>query len=66
MTIAKAIKEYRNSQGMTQTDLAIKINKTVRMVKRYEKGDTIPPIKVLEQIFDKSIHKIIYNGVKEF
>lgn len=66
MTIARAIREYRLNQGMTQLELSIKINKTVRMIKRYEKGDTVPSIKVLEQIFNKSIHEIIYKSIKEF
>ncbi|NFL41780.1 helix-turn-helix transcriptional regulator [Clostridium botulinum] len=65
MTIADAIREYRENQGITQSDLAIKINKTVRMIKRYEKGDTIPSLRVLGKIFDKSIHEIIYQGIRE-
>ena len=50
MSIAKAIKRYRLSQGLTQLDLAIKINKTVRSIQRYEKGDILPPIDVISEI----------------
>lgn len=63
MTIAKAIKNYRYSQGLTQSDLAVKINRSVRCVKRYEKGDTIPSIKILSEIFNISVDEVLAKGL---
>lgn len=65
MTIAKAIKNYRNSQGLTQLDLAIKIDRSVRCVKRYEKGDTVPNGKILEKIFDTPFDDVVIKGLLE-
>lgn len=65
MTIAEAIKKYRFSQGLTQIDLAIKIDRSVRCVKRYEKGDTIPKGEVLEKIFDTPFHDVVIRGLAE-
>lgn len=59
MTIAKAIREYRLMQGMTQRELSQKIHKSERMIKRYENGETIPSIQILGKIFNKPIDEII-------
>ena len=63
MNIARAIKSYRLKQGLTQLDLAIKIDKCTRCIKRYEKGDTIPSVKVLSEIFSISIDEVIAKGL---
>lgn len=63
MNIARAIKLYRLKQGLTQVDLAIKINKSTRCIKRYEKGDTTPSVKVLSEIFNISIDEVIAKGL---
>lgn len=63
MTIAEAIKEYRKLHGLTQSDLAIRINRTVRCVRMYETGFTTPSVRVLEQIFNNPIDEIIINGL---
>lgn len=66
MTIASAIKNYRYKQGLTQADLADRIGRTTRSVKRYEKGTTIPSIDILEKIFiGVNIQKLIYLGTLE-
>ena len=52
MTIAKAIREYRLIQGMTQRELSQKIHKSERTIKRYE-------IQILGKIFNKSIDEMI-------
>ncbi|KHD13422.1 helix-turn-helix transcriptional regulator [Clostridium butyricum] len=59
MTIAKAIREYRLIQGMTQRELSQKIHKSERMIKRYENGKIIPSIQILGKIFNKSIDEMI-------
>jgi ribosome-binding protein aMBF1 (putative translation factor) len=63
LNIARAIKSYRLKQGLTQLDLAIKIDKSTRCIKRYEKGDTIPSVKVLSEIFNISIDEVIAKGL---
>ncbi len=62
-TIAKAIKEYRLSHGLTQLDIAIKSGKSIRSIKRYEKGDMVPSINTLEAIFDKPIQNMLYSNL---
>lgn len=59
MIIAKAIREYRLIQGMTQRELSQKIHKSERTIKRYENGETIPSIQILGKIFNKSIDELI-------
>lgn len=61
--IGKLIKSFRLSQGMTQLDLAVKINRSTRSVIRYEKGEITPSIKILELIFNKSIIEILEEVV---
>lgn len=66
MSIAQAIKHYRYKQGLTQADLADRIGRTTRSVKRYEKGSTIPSIEILEKIFvGVDIQKLIYMKILE-
>lgn len=64
LSIAEAIKRYRLSQGLTQLDLATKINKTVRSIQRYEKGDITPSIKLLSEMFNMSVDEVISKGLK--
>ncbi|MBY6860772.1 XRE family transcriptional regulator [Clostridium botulinum] len=64
MTIANAIKNYRTSQGLSQTALGEKIGKTKRTIIRYEKGQTLPSFEVLEKIFNIDIQKLIFEGVQ--
>lgn len=59
MTIAKAIREYRLIQGMTQRELSQKIHKSERTIKRYENGEKIPSIQIVGKIFNKSIDEMI-------
>ncbi len=61
MSIADAIKRYRSNQGLTQLDLAMKINRTVRCVQRYEKGDTMPSVKIINEIFNIKLEDVISN-----
>ncbi|MFW2490995.1 helix-turn-helix domain-containing protein [Clostridium chromiireducens] len=61
MTIAEAIKEYRKLHGLTQSDLAIRINRTIRCVRLYEAGSITPSISVLEKIFNIPFDEFITN-----
>lgn len=63
MDIARAIKKYRLSQGLTQEDLAVKINKTKRTIQRYESGQIMPNMKVIDQIFNINVKDIISNEI---
>ena len=59
MRIAEIIKRYRLNQGLTQLDLAMKINRTVRCVQRYEKGDITPSVKIINKIFNINLEDVI-------
>lgn len=61
MDIAEAIRTYRISHGLTQVQLAERINKSVRMIRHYESGKVTPSIQVLEEIFNISLHEYIYK-----
>lgn len=50
MSIGKKIKKYRKEKGLTQIELAKKINKSKSTIQKYEASDTMPPIDVLECI----------------
>jgi transcriptional regulator with XRE-family HTH domain len=65
VTIAEAIKEYRKLHGLTQSDLAIRINRTIRCVRMYESGHITPSISVLEQIFNIPFDKLITKELAE-
>lgn len=65
MTIAEAIKEYRKLHGLTQSDLSIRINRTVRCVRMYETGFITPSVSVLEQIFNTPVDELITKALTE-
>lgn len=65
MTIAEAIKEYRKLHGLTQSDLAIRINRTIRCVRMYETGFITPSISVLEQIFNIPFDELITKALTD-
>ena len=65
MTIAEAIKEYRKVHGLTQSDLAIRINRTIRCVRMYESGFITPSISVLEQIFNTPFDELITKSLAD-
>ncbi|NOW86753.1 transcriptional regulator with XRE-family HTH domain [Clostridium beijerinckii] len=65
MTIGNAIKLYRASQGLTQCDLAVKLNKTSRTIQKYECGQIVPNIKIINEIFNIKIEEIISNELLE-
>lgn len=51
MTLGERIKEARKKQGLTQEDLAIKLNKRGKsIVQKYESDDTVPSISILKEI----------------
>jgi transcriptional regulator with XRE-family HTH domain len=50
MNIGETIKTERKKKNITQKELAQKINKSERMVQKYENGEVTPSIEVLNQI----------------
>lgn len=50
MTIGERIKFKRKERGITQQELAEYIDKSLRSVQKYEKGNTTPSIKILTKI----------------
>lgn len=44
------IKHYRKEKGLTQTELANKIGKTLRTVQKYESGEILPSINNVYEI----------------
>ncbi len=51
-TIAKNISELRRKEGLTQQDLAAKLNYTDKAISKWERGESVPDIMVLKQIAD--------------
>ena len=59
------IKFYRKKAELTQTELADKINKNMRTLQKYEKGDTTPTftiIKKIAEILEVSPYDIVRNA----
>ena len=50
MDIGNNIKSIRKKNKLTQKDLADKLNKSVRIVQKYENGEVTPNIEVLKEI----------------
>ena len=50
MDIGNNIKKLRKSKGLTQTQLAQKINKGLRMVQKYESGEVTPTLEILFEL----------------
>lgn len=51
-SIKKRIATERKKQGLTQSELAKKINRTTSNICGYEQGDRLPPCDVLYQLAD--------------
>ncbi|MBQ7800486.1 MAG: helix-turn-helix transcriptional regulator [Oscillospiraceae bacterium] len=51
-TVAKNIADFRKSAGLTQSELAEKINYSDKSVSKWERGEGLPDVYVLSQIAD--------------
>lgn len=63
-TLGENIKRIRKKRGLTQKQLSEKINKHERMVQKYETGNVIPSIEMVNNIalaLDTDISKLIPN-----
>jgi transcriptional regulator with XRE-family HTH domain len=50
--LGKKIKEYREDNDMSQKELAIQMNVSIKTIQRYEDGTTIPSPSTLKQLGD--------------
>lgn len=50
MNIGDNIKKYRKQNKITQTELANKLNKSLRTIQKYENNDITPSISILNDI----------------
>lgn len=68
MYISKNIKHLRKIKGLTQSDIAEKLDKTVTVVGGYERGKIIPPLEVAIQlckIFGVNIDDLINKDLSK-
>ena len=66
--VSSSIKKLREEKGMTQDELAEKLNVTRQAVSNWETGKTQPDIETLTrlaEIFDVSVERIIYGSERK-
>ena len=66
--VSDSIKKLRKEKGMTQDELAEKLNVTRQAVSNWETGKTQPDIETLTrlaEIFDVSVERIIYGSERK-
>ena len=66
--VSSSIKKLREERGMTQDELAEKLNVTRQAVSNWETGKTQPDIETLTrlaEIFDVSVERIIYGSERK-
>ena len=64
INIGSTIKEARKKSKMTQKQLAKELNKSERMIQKYEKNEVIPSFEIMKQIsriLNTDIHNPILN-----
>ena len=52
MVTGENIKRLRKKYNLTQTELANKIDRTLRTVQKYEAGEILPPVDIIYKIND--------------
>ena len=52
MITGENIKRLRKKYNLTQTELANKIDRTLRTVQKYEAGEILPPVDIIYKIND--------------
>jgi transcriptional regulator with XRE-family HTH domain len=66
--IAKNISRLRTSRGMTQIELAEKLNYSDKAISKWERGESVPDIAVLKDIadmFDVSLDYLVNDNEQE-
>jgi transcriptional regulator with XRE-family HTH domain len=61
--LAKALREHRKEKGLTQTDVAVFLNITLRQYMNYEKNHWPPHEQLLKlnKLFNHNFEKYIYD-----
>jgi transcriptional regulator with XRE-family HTH domain len=62
--LGKRVKQIREEKGMTQGDVATKLNITRSYISRVEKGERAPSVPRLEKLataLDVSVEELFYN-----
>ena len=62
MAIGDNIKRYRKINKMTQTELANKLNKSLRTIQKYESNEITPPpsvVRFISDIFNIDMNKLL-------
>ena len=65
--LGKNIKALRKSKGLSQEELAVKLNVVRQTISKWEKGETSPDLKqakVLSQVFKVSLDELVDNDIK--
>lgn len=65
MALGENIKKYRKEKGMTQKEVASKINKSCSTFQKYELNLTQPPVDVIKEIADAlgvPMMNLLYNA----
>lgn len=59
--IAKNLIKYRKEKGLTQQELAVKLNYSDKSISKWERGEGVPDIYILKQIAD--LYNITVNDI---
>ena len=68
MTIAARLTEYRKKSGLTQAELAEKINYSDKSISKWERGDGVPDIFVLialAELYGVTVNELVYDEVPQ-
>lgn len=66
--IAKNISDYRKMNGLTQSQLAEKLNFSDKSISKWERGESIPDVSVLMQmskIFDVTLNDMVTEKIEK-
>ena len=66
--IGERIRDARKAANMSQTELADRLNKSLRTIQKYESGDILPPLDVIDaiaEVLDTTTAHFIGYGNKE-
>ena len=66
LQIGANLTKYRKSLGMTQAELAQRLNYSDKAVSKWERGESVPDVLTLAQIaaqFGVTVNELVYDGV---
>ncbi len=68
MSLAEKLVSLRKEKGLTQMDLAERLNVSRQAISRWEVGSSVPStdnLKVLSELYEVSLDYLLSDGVKE-